>query len=288
MQQDMKKVGRRRSLRKQAGHFLRSLTGPMRLLPDFVIIGAQKCGTTTLYQHLAEHPNVLPASRKEVHFFDGRFGRGLNWYRGHFATRAARRIREWRREAPLLTGEASPLYLFHPHAARRLKAVLPGAKLIVVLRNPVDRAYSHYQRELRGGFEQLTFEEAIEREEERLRGERERMLADEFYRSYNYAHYSYKARGRYAEQLRAWFELFSREQFLILSNAELGRDPRATFERVHAFLGLPAWHPPEYTHHNAARYGKMNPATRARLLEYFRPHNRQLAELLGREFDWEH
>lgn len=274
-------------LKRKARHFIRSLLGPIRLLPDFVVIGAQKCGTTTLYNILSNHPNILPATRKEIHFFDGRFNKGLNWYRGHFPLRVTRDRLVQSLHQPVLTGEASPLYLFHPLAPQRLKTHLPNAKLIVILRNPVDRAYSHYQRERREGFEPLSFEEAIAREDERTAGEREKMISQNRNRSFNYAHFSYKARGRYAEQLRVWFDLFPRSQFLVLKNEDLDCDTHATFEQFYQFLGIPSWHPTRHVRHNTADYEKMKPDSRAQLVEYFKPFNRDLAQLLDTTFDWD-
>ncbi len=129
--------------------------------PAFVIVGAQRGGTTSLYRYLAAHPGVLPASRKELHYFTNRHDRGPDWYRSQFPPTPPGTI----------TGESTPYYLFHPHAPRRLHAFAPDVKLIVLLRNPVDRAYSHYQLQVRRRHETLPFEEAIAREEERLAGE---------------------------------------------------------------------------------------------------------------------
>jgi hypothetical protein len=277
----------RRSLRKRTRHFFRSVVGPLRLLPDFIIIGAQKCGTTTLYNILSDHPNILAATKKEVHFFDGRFTKGMNWYRGHFPLKLTRDRLSQSLRQPVLTGEASPLYLFHPLAPERIKIVLPGVKMIVILRNPVDRAYSHYQRERRDGFESLSFEEALAHEDERMAGEQEKMLTPGINRSYNFSHYSYKARGLYADQLRLWFSLFPREQFLILRNEDLSANPEETFERVYQFLGIPSWFPKKYMRHNTAEYEMMKPETRAQLIEYFKPHNRELSALLGSEMNWD-
>lgn len=262
----------------------RTLTAPMRALPDFVIVGTQKGGTTNLYNLLTGHPNVAPATTKEVHFFDLDFGKGVNWYRSHFplpARRTAGRI---------ITGEASPYYLFHPHAPGRMARVLPRARLILMLRDPVDRAYSHYQHRVRKGIETLTFEEAIEAEEKRLHGELERMLRDDRYDSFNHQNYSYLSRGVYVDQVSAWSRHFGKDAMLVLKSEDFFERPVEVFERVLDFLELPRWEP-EIS--NAAarrrhrdRYEPMNPATRERLREYFEPHNRRLYEALGRDFGW--
>lgn len=144
---------------------------PAGKLPDFLIIGAQRCGTISFYRLLCQHPLVEGAARKEVHYFDLHFQKGEEWYRSFFPE-AEREDR--------VTGESSPYYIFHPLSAERAARLVPGARLIVLLRNPVDRAYSHYQHGLRRGYETLpTFEQALEAEPGRLAGEREKILAGE-------------------------------------------------------------------------------------------------------------
>ncbi|HYF40703.1 MAG TPA: sulfotransferase domain-containing protein, partial [Gemmatimonadales bacterium] len=155
----------------------RKLTGPLRGLPSVLLIGAQKAGTTSLFNYMAEHPAVLPPSNKEIHYFDLNPTRGLTWYRSHFPYN--HQLRDGS-----VTVDASPYYLAHPGVPQRAAQLLPGARLLVLLRNPVDRAYSHYQHEVRGGREPLSFEEAIAREPERLEGEEERLRADPAYYSY--------------------------------------------------------------------------------------------------------
>jgi hypothetical protein len=252
-------------------------------LPDFIIIGGQKCGTTFLYHLLCQHPHVEAGARKEVHYFDMRFERGIGWYRAQFP-----RPREvdGRR---VITGEASPYYLYHPHAARRAAEVVPQAKLIALLRDPVDRAFSDYHDKVRLGKEPLAFEEAIEAEESRLRGEREKMLADERYASGKYRAFSYISRGIYVDQLQTWLEFFDREQLLVLKSEDMFENPSATLQRVLNFLNLPDWKPdspPVSETLNAGRYAMMNPATQQRLRDYFEPHNQRLYAYLNTDFDW--
>ena len=252
-------------------------------LPDFVIIGGKKCGTTFLYHLLSRHPYVAPAVDKEVHFFDIRFDWGTDWYRSHFPAPVKK---EGRR---VITGEASPFYLYHPHAARRAAETVPRAKLIALLRDPVDRAYSDYHHKARRGHEPLTFEQAIEAEENRLRGEKEKMLADEGYRSRNFRAFSYLSRGVYVDQIMAWREFFDADQMLILKSEDMFEDTPQTLKRVADFLDLPAWEPdlpttPETR--NEGGYTPISPATRQRLRDYFEPHNQRLYDYLGVDFGW--
>lgn len=250
-----------------------------RRLPDFLIIGAQKSGSTSLYNYLVRHPHVLPSLAKEIHFFDNNYGRGTEWYRAHFAAETKGR--------DFQVGEATPYYLFHPLCPARIAAVVPDAKLLVILRNPIDRAYSHYQHELRRHHEWLSFEEAIERESERLAGETERMLRNESFYSVAHQRHSYLARGRYSEQLQGWFQLFPRDQFLIRDIEAFRTEPGKIYSEVLDFLDLPQHKLDAFRMYYSWKYEKMSPETRERLIEYFREPNRQLFETLGTCYDWD-
>jgi hypothetical protein len=255
------------------------------VLPDFVIIGAQKSGTTFLYNLLTRHPSVEGTFEKEVHYFDRFFQKGIEWYRSQFPLP---RLKEQRK---FVTGETTPDYLFHPHAARRMAEVVPQARLIVLLRNPVDRAYSHYHHNLtRKGRETLGFEEAIEAEQARLRGEMEKMLENERYTSYKYRHYSYLYKGIYVDHLLRWSEFYSEEQMLVLKSEDFYEHTLETLKVIQDFLFLPDWQPEpavlQMIPKRQNRYPKMNPDTRRRLEEYFEPHNRRLYEYLGVDFGW--
>jgi Sulfotransferase domain len=248
-----------------------------RPLPGFLILGAQKAGTTALYAYLRWHPNVTGPAWKEVSYFDRHYRRGVHWYRGHFPLRPGDR----------LVGEASPGYLFHPLAPERVRATVPEARLIVLLRDPVERALSHYHHEVVLGREPLTFEQAIEAEPERTSGEEERLARDPGYFSHLWWDYTYLARGLYAEQLERWLAVFSREQLLVVASDELAAEPRETYARVLEFLGAPPHELESYPRVYEQSYGEMGPDTRHRLALYFDEPNRRLYELLGRDFGWQ-
>jgi len=250
-------------------------TATLRPLPDFLILGAQKAGTTALYAYLRWHPQITGPSFKEVSFFDRHYTRGERWYRAHLPVR--------RRG---LVGEASPSYLFHPLAPERVARMLPDARLIALLRNPVDRAFSHYQHEVALGREQLSFADALAREQERMDGELEHMLRDPVYFSHAWWNYTYAARGRYAEQLERWFAAFPREQLLVLLTDDLAADTAGTYRRVLDFLNVDPRGLDSYPRIFEREYGEMSPKTRARLEVEFAEPNRRLAELLGRDLPW--
>jgi hypothetical protein len=263
----------------------RMLNAGSRPLPDFLIIGAQRCGTTSLYRYLEKHPQVIGAApSKGVHYFDVHHERSLRWYRAHFPTRRRRH----RAGKGAVTGEASPYYVFHPHGPDRVRAAVPNVRLILMLRDPVVRAFSQYQQEYARGFDDAeTFEQALELEPGRLAGERERMLADPGYDSPAMQHYAYVARGEYAMQLEAWRARFDPDQLLVIQAEEFFADPGTTYGSVLEFLGLPVpARPPQFKAHNARPAGGMVPETRARLAEHFAEPNRRLEELLGRRLGW--
>jgi Sulfotransferase domain len=259
-----------------------------RSMPDFMIIGGQRCGTTSLYRYLAQHPAVAPAIlNKGLHYFDTNFGRGKMWYRGHFPSDPYKAFIRWRRGLPrVITGEGSPYYVFHPLAPGRIAAAVPAVRSILVLRDPVSRAYSQYQHEVARGFETLAFEEALEREDERLEGEEQRMLEDPRYYSFSHQHHSYVARGRYLEQIQRWLGYFSQDRLLILEARDLFADPDAAFRAVLRFLELDELSLDSYGKLNAHSYSSMSERARGFLEERLDEPNRALAEFLGRDLGW--
>jgi hypothetical protein len=257
-----------------------------RPLPDFLVIGAQKSGTTALYAYLRWHPAITGPPWKEVSFFDRHHRRGERWYRGHFPSRPRTWLSERRNGSRTIVGEASPSYLFHPLGPERVRALVPRVRLIALLRNPIDRAYSHYQHEVALGREPLPFTEALDHEEERTRGEVERMLREPTYFSHAWWNHTYLARGRYAEQLERWLGVFPPEQLLVLPSEELSERPRETYARVLDFLGAGPYELDAFPRVFEREYAPMAPEARERLRDYFDEPNRRLAELLGRDPGW--
>lgn len=288
----LRRVDRRFRLRVPERR-LRVATGKARILPSFLIIGAQRAGTTSLYDHLRHHPDIAePAGgeqsvswRKELHFFDEKFWRGIDWYRSFFPLAASRRIARLR-GSDLVAYEATPYYLFHPAVPERVARTIPDVRLIALLRDPIERAYSHYQMMLRKNTERLSFEDAIAAEEERLAGEEERLLADPRYFSRHHRHHSYISRGLYADQLERWFAHFPREQLLVLRAEDFFAKPAEALADVLAFLGLRDWSPGEFEARNRASYAPIDAPLRRRLEERLAEPNARLERLLGRDFRW--
>ncbi|GGS83134.1 deacetylase sulfotransferase [Planobispora rosea] len=274
-------------------------TAHFRPDPDFLLIGAKRGGSTSFYYALLEHPRIVPLfpaagflpkanHTKGVHFFDSHYGRGMRWYRSHLPSRYSRARASRRAGGPVLTGEGSPYYLHHPLAAERAARHVPDARILLILRDPIERTFSHYRERVRSGAEDLSFEDALAAEKERTAGEEERLLADPSATSYAHEQQSYVAQSEYARCLRRWLEHFPPSQVHVLTSEEFYRDPQRACDEAVAFLGLPP-----AVLHSASRV--WNPAPRAdldedvrrRLAEHFAPHNADLERLLGRGFpDW--
>jgi hypothetical protein len=261
------------------------LTGPARVRPDFLIVGAQRCGTTSMFKTLMQHPDVLrPFLRKGVHYFDKSYTRGERWYRGHFPLAATRRLHGG--GSVVLTGESSPYYMFHPLARQRLAADLPKVRLIVLLRDPVTRAYSAHSHESARGFEDLSFEDALAAEPERLRGERERLMAEPGYDSFHWQHHAYVTRGQYVEQVTALEQLVGRDRMCVVDSGDFFADPEPVFEEVRQFLDLAPCADIVFEQHNARQRSPLDDDLRLKLEEHYTPYDEELERWWGHTPSW--
>jgi hypothetical protein len=177
--------------------------------------------------------------------------------------------------------------MFHPLAAERINRELPGVKLLVLLRDPVERTYSAHAHEVAHGYETQPYEQALELEEARLQGEAERIVADPAYNSYSHQHYSYRTRGQYAEQLERLEKTFGRKRIHVVDSGEFFADPGPVYGQVLEFLGLPRSHSPAFMQRNARpRSSPMTKSVRSALEQHYRPYDERLAKWLGREPSW--
>lgn len=255
--------------------------------PDFMVIGAQRAGTTSLHNYLAQHPQLVTSTYKEVHFFDLKYDRGLKWYRRNFCRRGYIESRARRTGLPQLTFETTPYYMNHPAVPERIDEHLPDTRFIVLLRNPVDRAYSHYWNERRKNFESLSFADALDAEPQRLAGEAERLASDASYYSYSHHHHSYIDRGKYDQHVDRWFNHFDKSRFLFVKAEEFFADPAATLDDVTSFLNINPLRGADFTPLNVGQQKSNIPDNlRKRLNRQFRPHNRRLADMTGLDIDW--
>ena len=257
----------------------RLLTSPFRRLPDFLVIGGQKCGTTSLYNYLGRHPEVTRSSKKEPLYFDTMYSLGSLWYRAFFPSRFDK--------PDCLVGDGSVHSILHPHAPARAFGLVPQAKIIILLRNPVDRAYSHYQMSKRNRMETLSFEDAVHGEDERLGVELRKINENGRYFSPAFVYHSYLLRGVYVDQIMRWMDVFPREQFMIVDNEDLSSETLKTMNGVYEFLELRPRGELKTKKSNVRNYPDMDPSIRHYLIDYFRPHNERLNQYLGTSFDWD-
>src|SRR6476469_7501074 len=240
-------------------------------VPNFIIIGCQRCGTTSLYTYLAQHPQILTPIKKEMDFFSWHFDRGIDWYLAHFLPMPP--------GEQFVTGEASPSYFDSREAPERLYSLFPEAKLIVLLRNPVDRAISQFYRLTGLNWEARSLDRVISDEIERLNQNPEYIIGEE--------PGNYLARGRYIEFIKHWRTFFPPEQLLIVKSEDFYAGAASTVKQVLEFLDLPEYQLSEYQNANPGSYQPVNESIRDWLSDYFRPYDQELEEYLGRHFDWE-
>ena len=246
-------------------------------LPAMIVAGAMRCGTTSLFALLDGHPQLAASLYKELHFFDLHYARGSAWYRRQFHPSSG--LPGGRTRLPF---ESSPYYMYEPRVPGRARQLLPDVKLVFLLRDPVERAFSHYRKNVRDGREPLSFADALDAEEERLAGEEERMLDDASYVSPLHQYYSYRARGCYALQLARWLAVFPVDQLLVLDAGRLFSSPLNVLGEVLAFLGVEPWRPRQLDARNVGTGGdKLDPSVRESLRTFYVPHDRRLRDLLG-------
>ena len=248
---------------------------PKARVPSFLTLGTQKGGTTTLHRLLAQHPEVFLPACKEVHYFSLHSQRDLAWYADHFSDA----LPDQR------CGDITPYYLFHPQAPTRIRSALPDARLLILLRDPVERALSHYFHACRHGFERLELEAALEAESDRLQGA-EAALARAGGQHFSHQKHSYRARGHYERQIQAYRQQFPDHQILVLQSEQLFAQPEHCWAMVLAFLDLSPWPlpPMEAANRGLGEAHAVAPSLRQRLRLHFADTVAFVRHTYG--FDW--
>jgi hypothetical protein len=250
------------------------------------MVGASRSGTTSLFRALSSHPNVLrPAVNKGVRYFDLNYHRSWRWYLGHFPLRSTARARGHQGDRAL-TFEASGYYLFHPFAAERIAQQLPDVRIVAMLRDPVERAFSAWKHESARGFEWEPFDRALELEDERLLGETDRMARDVSYRSFCHWHHSHRSRGEYADQLERCFTVIPPDRVHVIPSEAFFEQPEQEYRALVDFLGLPAHEPASFERHNARPSSPMPAGLRSQLAQHYAEGNARLERILGRPLRW--
>jgi hypothetical protein len=251
------------------------ITSPLRVTPDFLIIGAKRCGTTSLYEYLGEHPCIKKSFRDHIGFFDDNFQLGINFYKSFFPTIFEKKFFELK-NGKFLSNDVTSSYIQNLETAEHVFSTLPKSKIIAILRNPTDRAYSEYNLHLRSNSNLSSFESHIENEMNK-----NKTINDDKHTK------DYLKKGFYFEQLTPWFKLFPRKNILILSTEEFGKSTSDVFNNIFEFLQLEKYHIENPKRMQRGVYSKLNPVMRKKIIEYFRPKNKKLYDLVGKDFSWE-
>ena len=253
------------------------ITASTRVLPNFIIIGTVRSGSTSLYYNICEHPSVIPAAYDEIGFFDSNFHLGINWYRSMFPTQ--KNMDELQKNTQYaITGEDTPFYFWKNEVVERISRTIPNSKFIIIFRNPVDRAYSNYNLAVRTGNEELSFENAIEEEIEFIRNHTFRESVDR--------RRSYLAKGIYAEQLEIWKNIFPENQIHIICMEDMEKDPQNELLKIFQFLKIPKYKIKNPQKQKMVKYVKMDANTRRKLLDYYKPYNEKLFNIIQKKFEW--
>ena len=276
------------SFAKTCYRFYYNTLGSFNVLPDFLLIGASRSGSTSLYQGLVEHPNIHIAKTKEIQFFGTKYPRGINWYRYHFPSKFKKFSLKIKKEK-FITGEGTTRSLDYPHVPKLVKKIIPNVKLILILRNPIDRAYSNYNAAVKNKKMTLSFEDAIKTEEARIKGIMEKMKEDANYISTEYSLNALLNRGKYYFAIKRWMDVFPKNQFFIIKSEDFFENTKKVFGELHEFLDVPKFDFDSDIIYNERRrtISAMKSKTRDDLIEYFRPYNEKLYKLLDRDFDWD-
>lgn len=272
------------------------VTARFRPNPDFLLIGAKRGGSTSFYFDLITHPQVallfprpdhLPkaAATKGIHYFDSNYGRGMRWYRSHLPSERVRKQQADRTGGEVVVGEGSPYYLTHPAAPSRVAGDLPGVRLVAVLRDPVERAYSHWKERVREGKEPLSFGDAVDAEVSRV-GDDESRLSDPAFYSYAHEHQSYVMQSRYGASLHRWFRYHPISAFHLLRSEDYYANPSIELDRTALFLGIEPGGFEVGSSLNAAPGNAMDPGLRRILEELLREDAILLRDATGITWDW--
>ena len=269
-------------------NYFRMFTSPIRLMPDVIIAGFHKTSTTSLHYYLIQHPNIGAPTRKEIGYFSTFFWRGESWYRSHFPTTFSKFFKSLKKQNFIVL-DSDPICSFHPLSPQRVKERLPKTKIIFVLRNPIDRAWSDYNQDIRKGhFPDISFQEKIKKDELSFQKRMEQFKNEKMLDGKKHTIYRpYLSISKYIIHINNWLEYFPKNQILFLTTDEIDLDLNKSLNKIFNFLEIPSKNISSIERQNVGKYPKMDPETRQQLIEFFKPYNKKLETLLEKSFHWD-
>lgn len=269
------------------------ITNNMRVLPDFIIIGSGRAGTTALYSYLIQHPQIMKCFTHndekvaDLHFFEYMISKKIGWYRSHFPTKIFKKIKELKSGKKCITGEFTSTYMYHEHVPQRIINTIPKTKILVILRNPIDKIYSTY-------CQQFSFNEYLSNFEETIQSEIDRMKI--FQKSPNKRIFNENIdsivtcnilrHGIYYNYLKKWFEIFPENQIMVIDSKKLNNDTINCIKEVFNFLNIEEIEINDVSKINKGNYNRIDNKTRDELISFFKPYNKKLNKLLKTNFEW--
>jgi hypothetical protein len=266
---------------------LARLTSFSRMMPDIFIGGVQKGGTSSLYYAMVQHPQIIPGKRKEIFYYNitPNYGKGLSYYKQFFGTSLYKTFKTISGGKPVHTIDATTHMLDCKEAPSRILNDVLNAKMIFILRDPSERAFSQYKMSVKKGFEKTSFENALKLEEERIKDGLTHVLADPKH-NYAYQRLAYRSKGLYADHLKYWFNNFPKENIHVINAEEFYKAPSSVYKELCRFLDIDENISVKFEKKNEGKEGTMDPKTKAALQEFYKPHNEELYKLLNKRYDW--
>ena len=259
------------------GYF--GITSPFRTIPNFIVIGVKRCGTTTLYEQLSEHPCIEKSAHDNLGFFNNNFELGMNWYKSHFVTNFRKKEIE-RKYGKFATYDVTSSYIQKKKTAQNIFKTLPNVKLILILRNPTDRAYSEYNQNIIDENESRDFTELIKQEINEIQNMENGNL------EFSSDKINLVKKGIYEKQISPWLEIFPRKQILIISTEEFGEKTTETYDKIFRFLELPEYKIKNKKRHRKGTYEAMDDKTRKILDDFYESYNSKLFQKIEETFRW--
>ena len=259
------------------GYF--GITSPFRTIPNFIVIGVKRCGTTTLYEQLSEHPCIEKSAHDNLGFFNNNFELGMNWYKSHFVTNFRKKEIE-RKYGKFATYDVTSSYIQKKKTAQNIFKTLPNVKLILILRNPTDRAYSEYNQNIIDENESRDFTELIKQEINEIQNMENGNL------EFSSDKINLVKKGIYEKQISPWLEVFPRKQILIISTEEFGEKTTETYDKIFRFLELPEYKIKNKKRHRKGTYEAMDDKTRKILDDFYESYNSKLFQKIEETFRW--